>query len=174
MNSFFWQNKVNTEGGYFIGMTGKKLFGNCGKLSGYHTVTLKKNEGGFEALLLSRAIWMAANHKRVPKHQQICHLNHNTGDNRICNLLADSAKNNVLQSVQNRKGTRKRDSYRTEVVAIYPDGKRKQFKSLTECAKELNVSRPVIGKILSNDPLHKYYHYAYNPDNEKYQFVRVS
>ena len=173
MNSYFWKNKVNTEDGYFIGMRGKKLFGNRHKLTGYHTISLKKNDNTFETVLLSRAIWMAANQKRIPKHQQICHVDDNPSNNKISNLLADTPSRNILQSIPNRKGTRRRNGLRTKVEAIYPDGKRKVFESLTACAKELNVSRPVIGKIISDDPIHKYYHYAYNAEREKYQFIRV-
>lgn len=164
---------MNTEEGYFIGIRGEKLFGNRSKLTGYHTVGLKKNDGSFQTILMSRAIWMAANQKRVPKHMQICHIDDNPSNNRISNLLADTASRNVLQSLKNRKGTRTRNGYKTKVEAIFPDGKRKVFESLTACANELNVSRPVIGKILSDDPVHKYYHYAYSPEKEKYQFVRV-
>ena len=173
MNSCFWKNLVNTEEGFFVCPRNKRNFGNRNSITGYYTITLKNNDGDFETLLMSRAIWMAANRQRIPKHLQICHLNDDPSVNKISNLFCDSARNNVLQSIKNRKPTRKRNGHKTKVQAIYPNGNKKTFKSLTACANELNVSRPVIGKILSLDPVNKYYHYAHDNEKNKYTFVRI-
>ena len=173
MNSCFWQNKVSTEFGYFVCKRNTKNFGYKNPNTGYHSITLKKHTGGYETVLMHRGIWMAANQQTIPKNMHICHKNHDKSDNRISNLFCDTARNNILASVANRPKTRKRDGYKTKVKAIFENGDTKEFKSLTAAANELKVSRPVIGKILSTDPVNKYYHYAYDDENNKYKFVRV-
>lgn len=173
MNSCFWQNKVCTEKGYFVCKRNSENYGYKNPETGYHSITLKLPDRGFETVLVHRAIWMAANRQTIPKNMQICHKNHNKSDNSISNLFCDTAKNNVLASVKNRQKTRKRHGYKTRVKAIFENGDTKEFNSLTAAANDLKVSRPVIGKILSTDPVNKYYHYAHDDQNNKYKFVRV-
>ena len=173
MNSCFWQNKVNTENGYFVCQRNAKNSGSKNQVTGYYSVTLKTLSGAYEPVLVHRGIWMAANRQLIPKNMHICHKNHDKSDNLIANLFCDTAQNNVIASVPNRPKTRKRVGHKTRVKAIFEDGKSKEFKSLTAAANELRVSRPVIGKILSTDPVNKYYHYAYDEEKTRYKFVRV-
>jgi len=173
MKSCFWQNKVNIDEGYFVCKLNPRNYGYKNPTTGYHSVTLKKLTGGYETVLVHRAIWMAANRQKIPKNMHICHQNDIPSDNRICNLKCDTARNNILASIKNRPKTRKRNGHKTKVRAIFENGDTKDYKSMTAAANELNVSRPVIGKILSTDPVNKYYHYAYDDENNKYKFVRV-
>lgn len=173
MNSCFWENKVNTEEGFFVCTRNSKNYGNRNSLTGYHGITLKTLSGEYESMGIHRAIWMAANRQRIQKGMHICHRNDDPSDNRISNLYCDTPKNNVLASIKNRSKTRKRFGHKTKVRAVFESGNTKDYTSMTAAAKELGVSRPVIGKILSDDPVNKYYHYAYDDQKNKYKFVRV-
>ncbi len=173
MNSCFWENKVNTEEGFFVCKRNSKNYGNKNPITAYRSITLKILGGGFESMGIHRAIWMAANRQRIPKGMHICHRNDDPSDNRISNLYCDTPKNNVLASIKNRPKTRKRFGHKTKVRAVFENGATKDFISMTAAANELQVSRPVIGKILSTDPVNKYYHYAYDDLKNKYKFVQV-
>lgn len=174
-DSCFWQNKVNITEGYFVCKRNPTNYGNVNSVTGYHYITLKQLSGEYKTMLHHRAIWMASNRQQIPKKMQICHKDDDVHNNRISNLFCDTASNNLKQSVKNRKSKHPntRMGKKVCVQAIYPDGKTKDFLSMTAAARELNVSRPVIGKIISPAPLHKYYQYAYDRKGNRYKFVEI-
>ena len=175
-DSCFWQNRVNTSQGYFVTKRSKQHYGNVNKITGYRYITLKTLLGGYKTVLFHRAIWMAANRQQIPENMHICHMDHNKDNNCISNLFCDTATNNLRASVKNRKKKHPNTRMGTKICvqAINDSGKTMNFTSMTQAAKELRVSRPVIGKIISKAPLHKYYHYAYDPHGTKYKFVEIT
>ncbi len=174
-DSCFWQNKVNSAEGYFVCKRTPKHYGNKNSVTGYHYITLKTISGEYQTILFHRAIWKSANRQEIPLKMHICHRDDDIHNNQISNLFCATASSNIRQSVRNRKTCHpnSRMGKKVGVQAIYPDGKTKDFLSMTAAAAELHVSRPVIGKILSPAPLHKYYRYAYDPQGNRYKFVET-
>ena len=170
-DSHFYKSQVNTIEGYFQTPRKEQNFGNVHPITGYCLIGLAlKNSKGRVTEYLHRAIWKAHHKKEIPPGMQICHTNHKKEDCRISNLTLGTPSQNTLDSVPNRKGERKRTSYRNKCTVQSPNGEFFTFPSIAACCRELNLSQSTVGKALRGVP---YVTHSYTRDtHERYKIIR--
>lgn len=110
----------------------------------------------------------------IPKGYTINHINSNKLDNRLCNLELSTIKDNVRKGAANRiiKGMPHLRRNKAQKIIGENANEKKEFKSITEASKELNINPGLISRICNK---HIGYKSAYSSvTNSNWKFEKVS
>ena len=152
-----YQNYEFNDNGEYKKVASKKW--NKGKKSNgsYIQCCLKKEDGTYKSLTLSRAIWEAFNGE-IPKGYEIDHIDNNKQNNKLSNLQCISMQDNRKRrdhSFLNEVRTKKYDERNIKCIDT-ENKEEKIFKSKVQCGKYLGVSAGFIySKLYGTGALYK-------------------
>jgi hypothetical protein len=161
-----WKDIDGYVGLYKINIHGRIIKLSTGRIlrpsdhGGYLRVTLFNKDMRYKRFLLHRLI-MTSFVPNPENKPQVNHINGIKNDNRIENLEWCTGSENVkhsysvLKKIPYSKGRYgELSNGAKKVIAILPDGTKKQFVSGISAAKELNVNKDLISRVLTGKITH--------------------
>ncbi len=167
---------VDVNQGCFFTKNKGKNNGNLNN-SGYYLINLKrKGEKLFGIYTMQLAIFCEANNiKNIPKGYCIHHIDDNPSNNCMNNLCLCTPSWNAMCSAQNKDYTaiyekRKQRGFIQKVRAFSKAGTEKEYRSMSQAARDFGVNVCRISRIVNRKPYHGYL----RKNDEIFDFCRLT